>query len=463
MKILFLVPDGVGIRNYLYSSLLTELSNAGNEVVIGHALSEEALEEVEKVHQKKFHTIKLPSYKESIKEKLLREIICYARLRYNSKISSNNTILKNWLPNNNTLLSRIFYRTIESIASISSFYTWIKFLEKKYEKILIKSKYSNVFLNFIQDINPNIIFNTHQRSINAIPVIIASKKINCKTITAIYSWDNIPKARLNTRTDKYFVWSNYMKKELKLYYPEILDKDIIITGTPQFDFYKNKNLYITKKEFCKKFDLDIKKQIICFSGDDILTSPYDPMYLEDLAESIEKLEIRNKPQILFRRCPVDFSDRYDDVIRKYPNTIKVSNPIWNKDQKSDDWSLVYPSYQDVKLLVNLALYCDAVYNVGSTMAHDFAMFNKVALYINYDHAESQVWKTDNIYKFEHFKSMKNLDAVVWINSKEEISEKITKVLSNPELVAIDRKIWLNIINNKVENTSKIIAEAIEEA
>ena len=52
MRILILVPDGVGVRNYLYSSFTSNMINAGNEVLIYHKLSESAIQEIKKVSQK---------------------------------------------------------------------------------------------------------------------------------------------------------------------------------------------------------------------------------------------------------------------------------------------------------------------------------------------------------------------------------------------------------------------------
>ena len=44
MKICFLIPDGVGIRNYLYSDLLWILHQKGHQVVIWHALDQKVVE-----------------------------------------------------------------------------------------------------------------------------------------------------------------------------------------------------------------------------------------------------------------------------------------------------------------------------------------------------------------------------------------------------------------------------------
>lgn len=457
MKILFIIPDGVGIRNYLYSHILTHLIGESHEVIIWHALSDNALHEVESLHNIKLHSEKLPYYKESVTEKFLRETISYARLRYNINVTKNQTIMTNWAPSTRNLGLKLFYKSVQTAGSLISYDTILK-LENRYQTSVQRSKYLADFQAFLKYHKPDAIFNTHQRSVSAIPAMIAANELGIKTVSAIYSWDNLPKARLATRTDSYLVWSNYMKDEMNLYYPEIAKEKVFVAGTPQFDFYRDKSLYWSKEVFCQKCGLDPKKKVICFSGDDTRTSPYDPEYLEDLAVAVSEMKKNNRPQILFRRSPADLSDRYDAVLQKYNSIIKVSDPLWNRDKNSDSGALLYPSFEDVKLLVNIALHCDVVYNVGSTMAHDFAMFDKPAMYINYDQPHAKEWSVETIYKFQHFRSMKGLDAVSWVNSKDEIADVLRKVLETPELCSLDRKKWLEIIIGQQRDISKNIVD-----
>jgi hypothetical protein len=60
------------------------------------------------------------------------------------------------------------------------------------------------------------------------------------------------------------------------------------------------------------------------------------------------------------------------------------------------------------------------------MAFDFAMFNKPCIFINYDQdfQNDKNWSVNTIYNFQHFHSMENKKAVVWLNNKEEIIKKI---------------------------------------
>jgi hypothetical protein len=332
-------------------------------------------------------------------------------------------------------------------------YKYILFLEKLYQKQIRKNQFYYESKNILIDSNTDILFCSHQRGLKAATIFAAAKDLGIKTTTVIYSWDNLPKARLALRSDRYFVWSEYMKNEMNLYYPEITSNKIVVTGSPQFEcYYKPENI-IEKNTFFNTYNLDLNKKIICFSGDDIKTSPDDPKYLHDIASALERANLQSEYQILFRRCPVDTSDRFDTILSRFPNLIKAAPPIWLF-KHNKEWSTIYPSIDDVKLLVSTAFYSDVVVNVGSTMAFDFSMFDKPCIFINYDQLtkNEKKWSVKTIYEFQHFRSMKNKSAVIWLNSEEEIISKLTS--PNYKNMAINN--WKKNVLGDFKNASENI-------
>lgn len=450
-KILLLFPDGVGIRNYLYSKVF---QNTNEDLVLFHNFDEETIAAL-KESIVLSETIFIPVYKESVKEKFLRELICLVRLYHNSKIVQNRSLLTNWNWNQKTLSKKVFYKTIERVAPFIKKYNSILKLEKQYQKAIRKNSFYFEVKSLLNKVQPNTVFCSHQRGLKAATVFAAAQDLGIATTTVIYSWDNLPKARLALRADRYLVWSDYMKKEMELYYPEIPSSTICVTGTPQFEFYEDAKNILDKKLFYEKYNLDPNKKIICFSGDDAVTSPDDPGYLKDIAQELIKANLHQEYQILFRRCPVDFSGRYDAVVEDYKELIKVATPLWHVNS-TQEWSAVYPSIEDVKLLVSTAFYSDVVVNVGSTMAFDFAMFNKPCVFINYDQKYKKVenWSVKTIYQFQHFKSMPKQEAVIWLNSKEEIVEKLIHL--NKYYIKDAMRIWFDIVVGRSNTSDNIV-------
>ncbi|GAB1309275.1 hypothetical protein KH5_19580 [Urechidicola sp. KH5] len=454
-KVGIIIPDGTGIRNYLFSDLIKGLKKHGN-IVLFHAVSSEAIKEITTVQNESFECVEIPSFRETLKQRFIRELICLSRLVHNAKLVNNKSIKTNWRPSKSKLKTKLFYGLIEFCAPyFSKSYTRILKLEDKL--VVLMQSNNEEYLNLLQDVKPDILFSTHQRALTALPLLEAAHKLNIDTIGAIFSWDNLPKARLTLRTNKYIVWSEYMKNEVNTFYPEIEEENIVITGTPQFEFYYKNELFSSKDEFCSQFNLDPNKKILCFSGDDVRTSPFDPQYLMDVAQVIHE---NNLPiQILLRRAPVDFSRRYETIVEKYVNIIKVAEPLWHAISTDvSKWQTIFPTYKDVKLLVNTVRYSDAVINLGSTMAHDFAVYNKPAIYFNYNPVKNDKWKVEKIYEYQHFRSMGNLKPVIWLNRKEDIKNTLIQVMQGD--VYLDNTDWLNLIAENRQKASENISNFI---
>ncbi len=454
-KILFVVPDGVGIRNYLYSNLLDELK--GNKIALLSPLPEKAFYQIK--NEFEYFPLNLP--KEGIVTRIARESATYARLCYNADKVSNSTILKNWNYSPKGKALKVLTKVAQFLGKRTfKNYKNILFLEKTARNNW-PVKTIDFYKKQLEEIQPTSIFITHQRVAALMPICIAAKQLNIPVIAAIYSWDNLPKGRLAVLADTYVVWSDYMKEEMHTYYPEIEAKNVIVAGTPQFEFYLQKNKIISRETFASQYGLDVQKKWICYSGDDVKTSPYDPQYLEDLAQAVSQIEESLQPQIIFRRCPVDFSTRYDSVLEKYKDTIIPIDPLWNVPNKDENWGAFYAKREDVDMQVNLAFHCEFVVNLGSTMAHDFAMFNKPCFYINYDKVSDGKWSVQTVYNYQHFRSMNGLEPVEWFNTKEEIKNKVEYALQHPEEIAKDRKKWLQkIVKHPLDKASVHIAELL---
>jgi hypothetical protein len=462
MKVLLIVPDGVAVRNYLYSNFIEELYKKDAQIIVYHQLSNTAINEIKKVHPKIDVFIEIPKFIESPLARLVRESLAYARLLRNKNTLNNKTVLMFWNGKHKSLKLKALFLLAEIFGFfLSKSYRVILKVDNWYEKIILKSKDIHKIEKDIKYQNPDVILNLHQRSPLSAPIIAIAKieKIKCSTV--IFSWDNIPKARLIARYDSYLVWSDLMKEQLVLLYPEINKNQVLVVGTPQFECYFNDTLYLEKELFFNEHGLDPLKSTICFSAND-KTSPYDPNYLEDVCKAISEMNEVDRLQILFRRCPVDKSDRFDKVLDTYKSFVKPIDPDWRIESgDKNSYTSIYPTYKDFILLVNTVKHSELVINLGSTMSHDFAVLNKPCLYLNYDPIPNSKLTVDAIYNFEHFRSMKGLNAVGWINSKDQILKTILNTLNTPGEIAPDRKKWMKtIVLHPLDTNSQNIASAL---
>lgn len=457
-KIAILLPDGTGLRNYIYSDLIPNLSQKGAEIVLISSFSDSIVREINSLHGINVENVQIPPYKETVVESFYRELEACSRIRRNARVADNPTILEFWNKRANGFFQKVFYKLIWFL---SRFFSRNEKRIKKLSNRHLSMVRTELAESLLREHQIDVMFCTHQRAYSAIPLFEAAKKKGIKTYTVIYSWDNMPKGRLPFRPDHYFAWSEWMKDEFKMFYPEIQIEKVSVTGTPQFEFYSKKEWILSREEFCKQVGISPDRRLICYSGDDTLTSPFDPLYLEDLAESILKVDKDKKVAIILRRCPVDTSGRFASAIEKYPNLIYVSDPLWTKDHDGG-WTGLYPTIDDVKLLCNIAYHCDAVYNLGSTMAFDFCMFNHPAYFINYDVQKSVSWSTKTIYRFQHFRSMPSKECVKWVNSKADLIKLMDDFVNSEEPIQTKAKEWFTIINSGAINStpSRTIADIL---
>lgn len=458
-KIFVLLPDGVGLRNFVFTQFRDFGMKKGFEVVYWNNtvfdLSNLGFKEV-KIEKSKCHPL----------TDLLKTAKVQIDLNLNIKRENDKVYDSYRFPFSYNGLKN----SLKSIAIqfIILFFSSEKDIRRIRKIIASKEKTTTYYQDCIKTLEkekPAMVFCTNQRITLAVAPILAAQDLGIPTATFIFSWDNLPKATMVVETDYYFVWSEYMKAELLLYYPYIKTEQVFVTGTPQFEPHFDKSLLRDKKEFFNQHGLDLKKKYICFSGDDITTSPDDEKYLEDVAIAVELLNVKGSNLgIIFRRCPVDFSNRYNSVLKRYSDVIVPINPLWN--QSGTTWNTVMPTAEDIALQVNIIYNSEMVVNIASSMVFDFVAFNKPCLYINYDVKDKrrQDWSSKNVYNFIHFRSMPTKDSVFWINDPKEIADIIEKMLGeDSKKIVTNAQLWFEKINqHPAEMASVRIWNAIDE-
>jgi hypothetical protein len=458
-KIFILLPDGIGLRNFAFTNFHKLGLDKDFDIIFWNNtpfdLNELGIKEI-RINNAKAHPI----------TDLLKIAQTRIELSLNVKKSNDKVYNSYRFPFSyrnvkssmkSTLINAIIFRYKSEKG--------LKYIRSVIAKNERKTKLYFDSLETLQNEKPSMVFCTNQRVMLAVAPILAAQDLKIPTATFIFSWDNLPKGTKILETDFYFVWSEHMKKEFLYYYPYISEDKIKITGTTQFEPHFQENLLVSKEVFFKEHKLDYNKKYICYSGDDITTSPNDPIYLADLAKAILMLNKKGANLgIIFRHCPVDFSDRFDKVLADYSDVITSIKPKWEK--KAASWNAVLPSKEDLILQMNTIFHTELVVNLGSSMVFDYAAFNKPCAYINYDIANDSYnhIAMKEIYDFIHFRSMPSKDAVFWINNPNEMGEVIEKMLSNDATnVVMNAKNWFKKINqHPPELGSERIWNAIEE-
>ena len=452
--VLVILTDGVSLRNFAYTAFYTKALKAGYRITFWNGTPFE-------IADLGYSNIPLQSAKSHPLTAVFKnarkhvELNCFAKRKKDKiylfyKFPWSFSGLKNKA---RTSLSKFLIFCCNSEKGL----VWLRRQTNELER---KTNYFKACLDTLNELKPDVVYNTSQRSVLAIAPIEAAKALNIKTVGFIFSWDNIPKSTLEVITDQYHVWSNHMKDELLDYHPFIKSSQICVTGTPQFEPHFDKKHISNRIDFYKTHQLNHDYQYFCFSGDDITTSPEDELYLRDVAQAIKELRHKgHKIGLIFRRCPVDVSDRYDNVLSDFSEIIIPIAPIW--EQYGGQWNQIFPSALDGVLLANLAEHCAGVINLGSSMVFDFVSHNKPCAYLNYHYdSNSNVSLGVHVYNYVHFRSQPNKDAVIWLNSPNMESE-LLKMVAAPEQTTVLANEWFEKINtNPFDLASDRILKAV---
>lgn len=445
-----LVPDGVSLKNFAYTNFYCEAQERGFNVVFWHQtpfdfdfLGFEHL----KLERPKLHWF--TTILKNVRKRV--EISRFAK-RENDDIYYRYLFpltYKNLKSSIKSVLTRFLSFCFNSERGLKFIKSAINILESR-------TSYNKYCFNTLKEHQPDIVYCVSQRNALAIAPLLAATKLEIPTVSFIYSWDNLPKATLDVSADYYHVWSNHMKNELLFYYPFINDSQVKVTGTPQFEPHYDSHKLESKVEFFGDYGLDMNVRYLCYSGDDVTTSPKDPLYLRDVAAAIRTLNKQGHSLgLIFRRCPVDFSDRYDSILTDYKDVIVPIQPIWKK--MGGAWDTILPMPQDVSLLSNLALHTAAVINLGSSMVFDYAIHQKPCLYINYNYFNPQNNPEKGVYVYDyvHFRSRPSDEVVIWLNHPDDIASSLLRVLDNPQANVAAANAWYEKINEHPANLASI--------
>jgi hypothetical protein len=437
-SVIMLVPDGVGVRNFVLHPAGAILGNLLRPT-IWTGFSPGLLP----AEARRWPVERFLPFREGPLGALLRYALAYAH-QYRWRTQAMLSILSK--PVGGPLKKRLLHRVAKWLGRACAHGAGIQWLARLLEAEITRRPVFRDYQQLLRRLNPRIVFCTHQRPATVQPIVLAARALGIPTVTFIYSWDNLSsKGRIAAPFDYYLVWSELMKRELLRYYPDVHAERVVVTGTPQFDAYAEESLYLTRERFCRVIGADPARPLICYSGGDRGTCPNEPEQLAVLLELARRGRLERNPQIMFRPSPADEGSRFDWVREAYPELI-FSRPRWLFAPDSN-WASNMPTQEDVSLLVNLARHADVGVNMASTMTMDFAVFDKPVVNIAYwskDPRNLQTAPWLKYYAYEHYKPVVELGAVRVAASADEPADSVTEALRDPSACAPGRRALLEL-------------------
>ncbi len=444
MHFTFVVPDGVGVRNFIFGDLL-KLCCQQQSVTVLHAIPPSLTAQMAEELPGGVEWRSLAHFAEGPLTSTIRYALEYAQMYWADTRAMR---YRRSLPTQGSWKRCFQQRAARLAGRASATPARMRLLNGWYCRRIRRTPEVAQYRRLFEETKTQVLFCSNQRAPAILPAVLAAQELHIPAVTFVFSWDNLTsKGRIAAPFDHYLVWSDHMRQELLHYYPYLGEDRIHVVGAPQFDCYANDELVWSRAEFCRRIGADPTRPLICYSGGDVETCPEEPAHARILMDLVRRKQIRGEAQVLLRPAPVDDGRRFSQLCEDYSELIFAA-PAWMRNGNGT-WSHVMPQMEDVQFLANLTRHADVNVNVASTMTLDFALHNKPVVNVAFDVATPppfgvSLWEF--FYQFEHYRPVVELGAARFARSPTELAEFINMYLENP---AVDRAGRLKLVELEV--------------
>lgn len=455
-----LVPDGVGVRNFVLGPMLDHARSRG-PVMMMHAIPDQVMPSYAASLPGDVEWLPLRPHGDTPLAFVLRNALSHAHMHWVDSLAMRYTRRR---PPKGSWRTRAAFGAARAIGRTAASERGIRLLDDWHYAVVGRMPEVAEYRREFERRRPSVLFCSHQRPATVLAPVLAARSLGIPTATFIFSWDNLTsKGRIAAPFDHFLVWSDLMRDELLRFYPDVTPDRVHVVGTPQFDPYADPSLQVTREQFFEHIGADPGRPLICYSGGDIECNPEDQDHVAILMELVRAGRIPGDPQVLLRPAPVDGSDRYDAVRRRYPELL-YAPPAWVR-STDGNWSGMMPLPDDVWLLANLTRHADVNVNVASTMTLDFAINDRPVVNIAFDVADTPchtVPLRQYYYEFEHYRPVVELGAARVALSPDDLAEQLTAYLADPSRDREGRRRFVELqVGGAVGTSSQRIVELLE--
>ncbi len=460
MKLLFVIPNGVGVRDFLTQSF-TKLLVEDNDVIVLHPIpielaTESYLPKLEGVSYQPL--IMDPSGGRPSKFRaFIYHTLRFAHMRWGNTKGMRVTIARG-------LKGSFYGKTMLAFSRfISRFFAnkpAINFLEQMHSHLCKELPSVLIYKHLLETNGIDAVLTSTQRFEPSVYPIYAANALGLRTATFVSSWDNLTtKPRITPTFSQFFVWNELMARELLKFHPNVSANQVSITGAPQFIHYKNKELIVSREEFLTGLGFSPSLRLICYSGAMQGISSEDVDHVRLLLQLIKNEDIQDC-QVAVRPSPFESYDRYLSLENEFVN-VRVARPDWIDTKRK--MARFLPTKKDKMSLANLAFHSDLNINIASTMTIDFALHDKPVINLAFGFSDRHTTLYEDYYGFEHYQRVVKSGAVRIARNSQELISYCNMYLTNPTKDSSQRaKLVEEILGSPTQSTERSITKTINE-
>lgn len=434
-KILIILPRGESIKNFVYSGI-TDALREDYKVVFFSIIPNQEIKEYLISKCDTFYELKENSYRNKYSEEILK-ILQIAHFKKINSVTGNLKVIKDDFESKKNSKSFILRKARKALASIFKSQKSLHKLTNYFVKSNYKSPNVLMYESALKNTSPDLVFNTsHIHNQISLDLMYAVKKLNIKSVTFLFSWDNLTsQGRMIPDYDYYFTWNKKIKQDLLNFYPEINKFNVFVTGTPQFDFHFNNNFIKSKEEIYDFLKIPKQKKIVLYSTGMAYYTPKEHIIVKEIEKVLKKID--ENLQLVVRIYAKDDNTQYYKLRAQNKNII-VPDHFW-------ELNYLTPTIKDITLFNSLINHSIIGVNVASTVSLDLAVLDKPVINIAFNPPGENIYPNDyeKIYDFDHYKPIIESGAISLVKNVSELENEIKKYLNNRYYKQTERKALVN--------------------
>ncbi len=280
-----------------------------------------------------------------------------------------------------------------------------------------------------KELQPDLVFNSsHIHGPQAdLPLYIAHR-MQIKTATFVFSWDNLTtRSRILVPYHAYLMWNDGMKSLLLAQYPYIQPSQVIVTGTPQFDYHFKPEFALSRGELCNRLGIDPSRPFVLYTTGMDTDFLDEHKFIQEVISILTNLDIKPRPQLVVRTYIKGTSPEILALSCQNNPDVVFPPILWDK-----QW--IMPLHEDLALYSSLLRHCALGINAASTVSLELMMLNKPVINLGMEPPGSALpaWEQFSRHvDYEHFRPVAASGGVMIAHSVNDLRTMIYGGLSRP--------------------------------
>jgi len=435
--ILLVLARGETIRNFMYTDTLSVLSERARISVLS-AITDESI--LSRFRPQVERIIPLPEVPERSLVAEFRYLLHMAHIRWHWTEASKYHWEADYRRAQNPW-KKIKVATLKTLARPLASRRALDILSPLEQGLTYRLRRTREFDRLFADLKPDLVFNgSHIHGPLADLPMRVAYRMGVPTVAFLFSWDNLTsRGRIFVPYTYYFAWTENIRRDFMELYPRVPSENVLVTGTPQFDFHFSPKFEWSREELCARMGLDPQRRFVLYTTGYARDFEDEYKIVEGVIRYLQEIPIEKRPQLLVRTYLKGNSAEMEALAARQIPDVIFPHVAWER-----KW--LTPLYEDLFIYTNLLRHTALGINAASTVTLELMMFDKPVINLAFEPPDSHIPYFNRFSRhieFEHYRPVTQSGAVMVAHSMDDLRQMIYRGLEHPEANRGARKRFLD--------------------